>query len=482
MGSRLALVCLVFVCACGPTVQRQNDDGDGGTTVEIDADPNNPIVPDAEPWTVPDGGIAYPDAEPYVDGGVCDDWACASPVSDGCDIGGAEICNNGTDENCNGQVDEGCICDPGAVQACFRGPPGRRGVGLCTDGVQTCSGSGEFTYWGPCDGGIRPGAEACDSQDTDCNGCIDDNPACCEVDLMCPAAGSMPDGLPYTNYVIDGTAFYAGTVMAWEWEVHGGPCDVLFETTTSPVTQSFTLTGANTSTLTFRPTLSGDYTITVRMTLPGGQVIQCTFVVHIGGPGLRVELCSDKSDDTDLDLHVHRPGTTSDWFRTNPATLNTDDCYYLDCTAEDTTFANWGYANSPLANCSGGPQGAQWTALGHCRNPRLDIDSIGQEGRPENTNIDVPQDGGTYRVMVHYYGEYFPGNNTNVHPLVNVYCGGYLVASYGAGNAVTMSTAGGFAAGHMWRVVDVTTSVSGGDTTCTVDGLGYAVTTNDIDY
>ncbi len=483
MGSRVALVCLVL-CACGPTVQPGN--GDGGTqTGEIDADPFNPPDPDATPWSVPDGGIAYPDMEPYADGGLCTDWACANPVTDGCDVGGPEVCNNGTDDNCNGDVDEGCICQPGSVQSCFLGPPGRRGVGLCTDGIQSCEGSGEFTYWGDCAGGIRPGSEACDSQDTDCNGCIDDNPACCEVDLMCPGPGTMPDGQPYTNYVIDGTNFYAGTVTAWAWEVHGGPCDVLFETTTSPLTQSFTLTGATTSTLTFRPTLSGDYTITVRMTLPDGSVIECSFVVHIGGPGLRVELCSDASKNTDLDLHVHKPGTTTTWFRRNPTTINADDCYYYNCAAAvyaGATRADWGYANSALAQCSGGPQGATWTGLGYCANPRLDIDSIQQNGRPENTNIDNPADGATYRVMVHYFTEYFPGPNTEVHPLVNIYCDGYLVGSYGAGDAVTMTDAGGFAAGDMWRVVDVTTAVSGGVTTCTPTSLGYTVTNNSIVY
>ena len=45
-------------------------------------------------------------------------------------------------------------------------------------------------------------------------------------------------------------------------------------------------------------------------------------------------------------------------------------------TASAATPANWGYANSPLAECVGGPEGLQWMNLGFCRNPRLDLDSI----------------------------------------------------------------------------------------------------------
>ena len=67
----------------------------------------------------------------------------------------------------------------------------------------------------------------------------------------------------------------------------------------------------------------------------------------------------------------------------------------MNCKA--TTFAasgapNWGYPNSPIAECSGGPEGAMWQALGYCRNPRLDIDSISANGVPENINIDVFDD------------------------------------------------------------------------------------------
>src|SRR6185436_10136257 len=86
-------------------------------------------------------------------GGACSGagGACA-PVAPGC--GNMEVCGDGLDNNCDGEVDERCPCTPGQVQACFKGPPGRRGVGACQDGMQRCQGAGEFGTWGACEGGI----------------------------------------------------------------------------------------------------------------------------------------------------------------------------------------------------------------------------------------------------------------------------------------------------------------------------------------
>src|SRR5204863_7750360 len=143
-----------------------------------------------------------PDAATHPDGG-CASTQCPSPIQPGC--GATEVCNDGLDNNCNGTVDEGCPCSAGAVEACFASPPGYGGKGACMDGHQTCEGSGEFAHWGACTGGITPHPEACDSVDNDCNGCVDDDSMCCEVDLMCPS--SMPDGHPFDDYVINGAMF-----------------------------------------------------------------------------------------------------------------------------------------------------------------------------------------------------------------------------------------------------------------------------------
>ena len=188
-----------------------------------------------------------------------------------------------------------------------------------------------------------------------------------------------------------------------------------------------------------------------------GQQHSCTFIIHVKGPGLRVELCWDTTGDADIDLHVHRPGTTTPWFTTDGSTANPDDCYYLNCRGSDASssdYPDWGYPDTPLSNCENGPEGYSWQLYGACKNPRLDIDNISQPGIPENINIDNPRDGDRFRVMVHYYG-----GSVETHPMVNIYCGGHLVGTYGAApDLVEGFTYGaGWNRGLMWRVVDVTT-------------------------
>lgn len=471
VGASLALV----LAACGPT-SRLNSDGDPiGDDDAIDA----VSYPDSRT------GGGYPDATPYPDGGTCgDQWMCDHPVDDGCSPPSTETCGNGADEDCDGEIDEGCACTPGAVQACFHGPPGRRGVGACVDGMQTCQGDGEFGSWGPCTGGITPGAESCDGLDNDCNGCADDNPACCDVLLACPDSSTLPEGQPFVDYVIDASGFHSGPVTSYAWTVSGGPCDQLFVANGNP--PSYTLTGVNTSTLTISPTLSGDLTVTVTMTLPDGSTETCTFIVHIGGPGLRVEACWDVAPDADIDLHLHRPGTTTNWFETGSGAYNTDDCYYMNCKATNyAPIPNWGYANSALSECVGGPEGAMWALLGYCRNPRLDVDNIYALG-PENINVDVPENGGNYRIMLHYYS-----GSAAAHPIIDVYCGGHLKATFGQAPDVLngFNSGGGYNSGLMWRVADIAPVVSGGVTTdCAVtplhppSGTGYWLTTNNSTY
>ena len=61
-------------------------------------------------------------------------------------------------------------CADGETMPCYGGEPGTAGVGVCTEGTQTCDG-GSF---GPCLGQIVPLAEVCNGADDDCNGEIDD--------------------------------------------------------------------------------------------------------------------------------------------------------------------------------------------------------------------------------------------------------------------------------------------------------------------
>jgi hypothetical protein len=452
--------------------------------------------------------------------------SCLSPVAINAGCGAIELCGangmgNGLDDNCDGKVDETCTCVPGAVERCFLGPPGKRGVGACTDGTQTCYGS-EFGTWGSCVGSIGPAAEVCDNLDNDCNGCPDDE-LCCDALLACPS--SVPDAAPYTDVSYDGSNYFKDTTMSWSWTVVGGPCDQLFSTTTgSPAVQSYTVTGSTTATPKIHFTLSGDYTITMTAVDAMGASHSCKWVQHVVGPGVRFELCWDhtgtvKQGGADLDLHVHRPGANTDWFMAAGTTYPTpNDCNFSNCNPDIfacTPKPNlpcpikasiaWGFGASPLAQCQGAPPtqlGNSWSSVNAmCPNPRLDIDSINIVGRPENANIDAPANGETFRAMVHYYGQDAMQSKQPVeeHPIVNVYCGGLLKATYGqAPNTLgpcpgptCFDQGSGWAAGLMWRVADVTATVDamGNTVDCTVKPIhppgqtsGYYVTTDDTTF
>lgn len=425
---------------------------------------------------MPDAGTR-PDVRDIVDLGPD---ACV-PASDLCAT--LEVCGNGADDNCNGRVDEGCACVPGAVQPCFAGPPGRRDVGACRDGAQTCPMTGT---WGPCTGGVLPSADSCNGADNLCNGCSM-HAACA---LTCPGPNDVrvPDGTPFESYRLHGGAFYPGVARAWHWSITGGPCDQI---TARP---SFTLTNPQSADATFSPLLSGDYVVKLVIETDPGVYLSCTWIVHVAGPGLRVEMCYPENTTIDLDLYLHRPGTTTDWFanRDDVFAPLPDACDWSNCEAilrgRTGLRADWGYATSPLSACENGPHGPDWAALGACGNPRLDVDNNLSEatGSPENINVDHPRDGESFRIMVqNFTGEL-------ARPLVNVYCSGHRVATYGLHPDEVPDFRGRPppAIGAMWRVADVTTHVDrSGVTTCDVQSLhrqgtrrGYHVTYDDGSY
>jgi hypothetical protein len=436
--------------------------------------------------------------------------ACPSPVPANAGCTGAEICNNGIDDNCNGKVDEGCSCTPGDVQRCFLGPPGKRGVGACTDGTQTCAGPNEFGQWGDCVGSIGPSPEVCDKLDNDCDGCADDG-LCCGSALNCPAPGDprIAPVKPYTDKALQGGMFFMGTAASWSWTVEGGPCDKLFASAdftpaSSPAPQSFTLMNANTQNATVHFTLSGDYTITLTVVDTNGMTWTCKWVQHVIGPGVRFELCWDHQGSiaqggADLDLHVHKKdgATPSNWFEAQANKANPVDCFYQNCTALPGGV-NFGYGNTSIDNCKGAQDGAIWTTFfNYCRNPRLDLDNVQDVGKPENTNIDNPVTGDSFRAMVHYYGQEGNGSTNAVdeHPIVNIYCGGTLKATYGQKpdqipngfNFGMKRDSNGYGLGMIWRVADVkaTGTDASGNTTCDITPLhpspspaGYWVVTD----
>jgi len=64
---------------------------------------------------------------------------------------------------------QGGGCEPGAAVACYEGPEGTEGVGVCAGGTTTCGEDG--TAQGVCEGQVTPGAETCvNPADEDCDG------------------------------------------------------------------------------------------------------------------------------------------------------------------------------------------------------------------------------------------------------------------------------------------------------------------------
>ena len=162
-----------------------------------------------------------------------------------------------------------------------------------------------------------------------------------------------------------------------------------------------------------------------------GQTLTCTWIIHVVAQGLRIELCWDTTGTADIEPHLGKHYTTSDWFDSS----GTDaDCYYTNCTDDLWHDVSWGY---PMVG-------------GH-NNPRLDIDNISVPGIPENINLDNPADGDGFRVLVHYYG-----TSTTTHPVVNIYCGGTRKVTYGISPQVLgFDTAGYNDGGDGWKVADI---------------------------
>ncbi len=75
-----------------------------------------------------------------------------------------EICN-GIDDACLGYIDS--FPDGGPLeQACYDGPVGTEGVGLCVGGTEIC----QSGAWSACNGEVLPAGGFCDGQDHECNG------------------------------------------------------------------------------------------------------------------------------------------------------------------------------------------------------------------------------------------------------------------------------------------------------------------------
>ena len=488
--SLAALAALSPACSCDRRALR--DSGGGDPSMDADTrEPDAHLAPDMDAPLTSDTANAYA----LESGPGCETSRTCTPV--GTECAGAESCGDGLDNDCDLAVDEDCGCMPGTVQSCFAVPPGSRGVGACSDGTQRCEGTGEFGEWGPCAGGISPGAETCDLLDNDCDGCADEHD-CCGGELSCPGPGDprVPAARPFDDVRLDGALFFMGSAVSWSWTVRGGPCDAVIPVPT------FT-TSASGPSFRFTPTLSGDYTVTMRVQTSSGEELECTFLVHVAGEGLRVELCWQPTTGvgslSDLDLYLHEPDTMTPWFSgpgsvTSPGVTLGTSCNWANCAPylrSSMPRAAWSLASSPLDRCDRGPAGAGWRELGNCPNPRIDVDGHGFSEEPlggflENINVDDPRDGQRFRVMVHdCYGP-------SANPVLNVYCGGFLRATIGAApDTVTLPGGLGCSADNdtLWRAADVLVHVDGSGVTTGCDvtpliapGGGPRLTRGDLAY
>jgi hypothetical protein len=376
--------------------------------------------------------------------------------------GSTELCGpdgrgDGLDNNCNDRVDEECPCQAYVdSMSCFPGDPALLNVGVCSAGVQTCS---EFGTWSPCVGHVSPSEEVCDGMDNDCDGSVDEDLAGCESAMLCPGGQAVA---PLSSLALRGSDIYSGAVASWHWEV---TCPATVPEDSCPQPASPTAQDTEVYFI-----ASGTYRVTVTVVTPEGQTFVCSFAAYVEGGGLRVELTWDTQGtgrgDTDVDLHLHRPGMASDWF-------TADDCYFSNCKASSYIFddtgpgTTWGLPPTDVSGCSDAPHGhgAQWQEIGHCYNPRLDVDVINCDPAvtdatsdsfcaPENINIDNPPQGDVYRILVNYYSAHGHAGVTNA--TVNVYCGGELRASFRTHDDVVLRDGSGSGGSNdNWHVADV---------------------------
>ena len=421
-----------------------------------------------------------------------------------------ELACDGLDNDCDGRVDNDlqCGCTPGAARSCFVGPYGRRNLGACQSGVQHCIG-GENAHWGPCEGSTGPSEERCDGIDNDCDGCSDELSAC-SPSLHCPGPGDprVPHAQPFVPYLLDAARFYAGPdAVSYRFAIRGSPCDRMFQRIDPSADaesgkQSYVLRYSSATQAEVVFTLSGSYAVELTVVTRDGAELRCSFVVHVRAPGIRVELCWDKTgpsaqqtgDAVDLDLHLAKHDVTQQ-FETGT------DCYWQTCRG---AAGLWGYANTtPLETCTGpAAQNFQtYNALAFCPNPRLDADNrLDARSRnvyiTENINLDVPKPGDQFRVAVLYKANVLSdvhlddagsSASTDTRAWVNVYCEGDLLGTFGGDpeqphdpDAIQLS-----APGMLWRVADVAVSNAGCEISPLRDPLtqrGYWVTSHDFSY
>jgi hypothetical protein len=289
-------------------------------------------------------------------------------------------------------------------------------------------------------------------------------------ELDCPTGPDDPR-LPVLQLgaetVLDGTKFVTGNVKSWRWSLVRDDCDAIV------ADPEFVLQGGATPFLVFQAVRPSSYRFTLKVEGFAGDSGSCKFEVPTDGRGMRVEACWDTSQDTDLDLYMHNPFDQAPWFTPTAGRvedgINATTCNVANCTANlrlGLPRADFRFADSPGSFCAAGPAADEFGLLGRCPNPREGEDNNQDlaTGTAERIQLDNPQEGQTFRVMLHNF------KNLPAAPHVFVYCNGKKV-----GAALPPQFPPSFVAddrgifGTMWRAVDITTHVSAnGRTACKV--------------
>ena len=463
--------------------QSDEDSGETGETndsdssSEEDGEEDEPIINDIDEIEIPtDMDLEFCDKTcPTL---ITDDGCLKNPDGSPKDVDEkAEGLCNGMDDDCDGKIDEGCTCKAGETQPCFRGKPAERNVGTCKDGIQNCKISPMRAdisgTWGECKNDILPSFDKCDKADNNCNGCADEG-LCCSPKIDCSYI--IEPALPFTDKLIDGTKIYDpeheyqdADKATWEWTLTKGSCDIILQKTSfslasaiegvagaiADAADKITFSGVGLSKFNVNFQLSGTYNLHLKITRENGEVYECEWPLKVASNGLRVELCWDKtgahnSGGYDLDLHLGKNDVTK------PETIN-DGCddIYFPWGANSACF----YYTCKTANYNNTNAKYPWNVQGWgynetnstTPNPRLDIDNIEEVGKPENINLDNPKENDTFRVLVHLYPwSDYSSDASGTNPVVNIYCGGSLKATYGVSPQYTLKNNN-----DSWKVVEI---------------------------
>ena len=207
------------------------------------------------------------------------------------------------------------------------------------------------------------------------------------------SADPNPVSPPFETATWVGSSSYdpnGGVIVDYDWTL-----------TSSPGGSTALMPAGTANRYPFTPVLAGTYVGELIVTNDAGLASDpCEATLEaVPTESLWVEMFWEQPQD-DMDLHILAAG----------GSLETrDDCYYSNCTPSAQIFF-------PM----------DWGTTGYVGdNPTLDLDDIPGTG-PENINIDTPQPGAEYTVVVHDYTGSTPDVYEENQVTVNIYLDGSL--------------------------------------------------------